>query len=55
ANAFGWESILLKTGVFRGSKPEDAEHVPTVVKDDVWEGVKWALEREGEGKAIEGM
>ncbi|GAA5876908.1 hypothetical protein JCM16303_006332 [Sporobolomyces ruberrimus] len=55
ANAFGWESILLKTGVFRGSKREEAEHVPTVLKDDVWEGVKWALEREGEGKAIKGM
>ncbi|GAA5991001.1 hypothetical protein JCM5350_002006 [Sporobolomyces pararoseus] len=55
ANAFGWESILLKTGVFRGSKREEAEHVPTVLKDDVWEGVKWALEREGEGAAIEGL
>ncbi|GAA5825149.1 hypothetical protein JCM10212_006274, partial [Sporobolomyces blumeae] len=36
ANAFGWESILVQTGVFRGSKPEDSEHVPTVVKKDVW-------------------
>ncbi|GAA5897469.1 uncharacterized protein JCM6883_006710 [Sporobolomyces salmoneus] len=55
ANAFGWESILLKTGVFRGTKKEEATHVPTVLKEDVWEGVKWALEREGEGAAIEGM
>ncbi|GAA5835635.1 hypothetical protein JCM5353_004685, partial [Sporobolomyces roseus] len=55
ANNFGWESILVKTGVFRGEKREEAEHVPTVLKDDVWEGVKWALEREGEGAAIEGM
>ncbi|BGP26418.1 cardiolipin synthase [Rhodotorula toruloides] len=52
ANAFGWESILVKTGVFRGEKREDAEHVPTTVAEDVWEGVKWALEREGEEEAI---
>ncbi|GAA6029184.1 hypothetical protein JCM8097_001641 [Rhodosporidiobolus ruineniae] len=52
ANAFGWESILVQTGVFRGSKPEEAEHVPTVVKADVLEGIKWALEREGEGAAL---
>lgn len=52
ANAFGWESILVKTGVFRREKREDAEHVPTVVAEDVWEGVKWALEREGEGEAV---
>lgn len=55
ANAFGWESILVKTGVFRGEKREDAEHVPTVVAEDVWEGVKWALEREGEGEAVSRM
>ncbi|GAA5974993.1 hypothetical protein JCM11641_006794 [Rhodosporidiobolus odoratus] len=52
ANNFGWESILLQTGVFRGSKAEEAEHVPTVVKRDVLEGIKWALEREGEGAAL---
>ncbi|KDE09526.1 HAD-superfamily subfamily IIA hydrolase [Microbotryum lychnidis-dioicae p1A1 Lamole] len=46
ANAFGWESILVRTGVFRGDV-KDAEHRPTIVKDDVWEGVKWALQREG--------
>ncbi|GAA5961906.1 hypothetical protein JCM21900_006364 [Sporobolomyces salmonicolor] len=55
ANNFGWESILVQTGVFRGDKPEDAEHVPTVVKRDVLEGIKWALEREGEGGAIAGL
>ncbi|KAM0748710.1 HAD-superfamily hydrolase [Meredithblackwellia eburnea MCA 4105] len=47
ANAFGWESILVRTGVFRG-KDTDAEHKPTVVKDDVLDGVLWALRREGE-------
>ncbi|GJN92455.1 hypothetical protein Rhopal_005485-T1 [Rhodotorula paludigena] len=52
ANGYGWESILVQTGVFRGSKPEEAEHVPTVVKRDVLEGIKWALEREGEGDAV---
>ncbi|GAA5898437.1 hypothetical protein JCM6882_007775 [Rhodosporidiobolus microsporus] len=55
ANGFGWESILVQTGVFRGSKPEEAEHVPTVVTPDVLEGIKWALEREGEGAALEGI
>ncbi|GAA5823187.1 hypothetical protein JCM11251_007515 [Rhodosporidiobolus azoricus] len=55
ANSFGWESILLQTGVFRGSKPEEAEHVPTVVKRDVLEGIKWALEREGEADALKGI
>ncbi|KAI5481399.1 cardiolipin synthase [Pseudohyphozyma bogoriensis] len=46
ANAFGWESILVRTGVFRGPA-EDAEHKPTVVLPNVLDGVKWALEREG--------
>ncbi|GAA5912181.1 hypothetical protein JCM5296_007503, partial [Sporobolomyces johnsonii] len=55
ANNFGWESILVQTGVFRGDKPEDAEHVPTVVKPDVLEGIKWALEREVEGGAVAGL
>jgi len=52
ANAYGWQSILVKTGVFRGDRPEDAEHVPTVVKRDVLEGIKWALEREGDAEAV---
>ncbi|GAA5891257.1 hypothetical protein JCM8208_002562 [Rhodotorula glutinis] len=52
ANAYGWLSALVQTGVFRGERPEDAEHVPTVVKRDVLEAVKWALEREGDGEAV---
>lgn len=52
ANAYGWESILVQTGVFRGARPDEADHVPTVVKRDVLEGVKWALEREGDAEAV---
>ncbi|GAA6046971.1 hypothetical protein JCM3770_003457 [Rhodotorula araucariae] len=52
ANAYGWESILVQTGVFRGTRPEQAEHVPTTVQPDVLEGVKWALRREGDAEAV---
>lgn len=52
ANNYGWESILVQTGVFRGARPEEAEHVPKVVAKDVLEGVKWALRREGDGEAV---
>lgn len=52
ANNYGWESILVQTGVFRGSRPEEAEHKPTVVARDVLEGIKWALKREGDAEAV---
>lgn len=52
ANNYGWASVLVKTGVFKGAKPEDAQHVPTAVKDDVLEAVKWALVQEGQGNII---
>lgn len=52
ANSYGWESILVQTGVFRGSRPEEAEHKPTVVARDVLEGIKWALKREGDAEAV---
>ncbi|BGP18599.1 hypothetical protein JCM10213_004232 [Rhodosporidiobolus nylandii] len=52
ARNFGWQSILVQTGVFRGQKPEDAEHVPTTVQLNVLEGVKWALRREGFHEAV---
>ncbi|BGP50399.1 hypothetical protein JCM10450v2_006318 [Rhodotorula kratochvilovae] len=52
ANAYGWESVLVRTGVFRGERKEEAEHVPTTLKEDVLEGVQWALRREGEGEAV---
>lgn len=48
ANAHGWSSLLVKTGVFREGAPA---HVPTQVVSDVEEGVRWAIERElGKGK-----
>lgn len=43
ANAFGWESLLVKTGVYKGGKPA---HEPTRIVEDVEEGIKWAIERE---------
>lgn len=52
ANNYGWRSILVRTGVFRGEKPEEADPVPHVVAKDVLEGVRWALLREGEGEAV---
>ena len=43
ANAFGWESILVRTGVFRGKDETEAAHRPTVIKRNVL--VRWALWR----------
>ncbi|KAL7423421.1 hypothetical protein Q5752_001001 [Cryptotrichosporon argae] len=43
ANAHGWHSILLRTGVYQGGEPA---HRPTVICDDVEQGVWWAIERE---------
>jgi len=39
-----WETILVKTGVYQQGKPR---HEPTVIVDDVYEAVQWAMEREG--------
>ncbi|GAB7351790.1 hypothetical protein MBLNU459_g2364t1 [Dothideomycetes sp. NU459] len=36
-----WSSILLKTGVYQGGEPE---HRPTVIVDDVYDAVEWAVE-----------
>lgn len=47
ANGFGWESVLVRTGVFRG-ETNDATHPAKVVSKDVLEGVITALEREGD-------
>ncbi|KAI9143394.1 HAD-like domain-containing protein [Paraphysoderma sedebokerense] len=44
ANDYGWNSILVKTGVYSGGKPQ---HTPSVLVNDVEEGVVWALKREG--------
>ncbi len=43
ANAHGWESILLRTGVYKGGIPA---HEPTRIAEHVGEGVMWALQRE---------
>jgi FMN phosphatase YigB (HAD superfamily) len=45
ANAAGWDSVLVKTGVydpFQGTPT----HLPTHVAEDVEEAVKWAIKRE---------
>ncbi|KAJ7251849.1 HAD-like domain-containing protein [Mycena haematopus] len=43
ANAAGWKSILVKTGVFTGGQPT---HDPTYHAEDVEEAVRWAISRE---------
>ncbi|OAV87265.1 HAD-superfamily subfamily IIA hydrolase [Puccinia triticina 1-1 BBBD Race 1] len=52
ANNYGWSSVLVKTGVFKGNKPEDAAHVPTSVQSDVLEAVHWALRQEGHAHVL---
>lgn len=44
ANAHGWASILVRTGVFRGGRPTSE---PTYTAADVEEGVHWALTKHG--------
>ncbi|KAI9716221.1 MAG: hypothetical protein M1812_005446 [Candelaria pacifica] len=39
-----WYSVLVRSGVFNGGEPA---HTPKVVVDDVWDAVRWGLEREG--------
>ncbi|WWD18993.1 TIGR01456 family HAD hydrolase [Kwoniella shandongensis] len=46
ANAHGWSSILVRTGVFSDENGETPEHKPTVIMDDVEKGVEWAIRRE---------
>ncbi|ORY35621.1 HAD-like domain-containing protein [Naematelia encephala] len=43
ANGHGWDSILVKTGVFKGGEPT---HKPTRIAEHVEEGVTWAISRE---------
>ena len=45
ANAAGWGSVLVKTGVY---DPVDGPptHTPTHIADDVEAAVRWAIERE---------
>lgn len=35
ANGYGWESILVRTGVFRGKDESEAAHKPTTIKPNV--------------------
>ncbi|KAI9637331.1 HAD-like domain-containing protein [Dioszegia hungarica] len=44
ANAYGWVSLLVRTGVYAGGEPA---HRPTQIVDNVEDGVMWALKREG--------
>lgn len=43
ANGHGWHSILLRTGVYKDGVPA---HQPTMIAENVQEGVLWALQRE---------
>ncbi|CAK5265587.1 unnamed protein product [Mycena citricolor] len=49
ANAAGWNSILVKTGVYSGGEPT---HVPTHYAENVEEAVKWAIQREFEKRVL---
>lgn len=48
ANAYGWQSILVRTGVFRGEKLNDDENPAHFVADNVLTAVKWALEKDNQ-------
>ena len=39
-----WDSILVRSGVYRGGKPA---HEPKVVVQDVWDAVRYGLQKEG--------
>ncbi|KAI4188299.1 MAG: hypothetical protein LQ346_005341 [Caloplaca aetnensis] len=39
-----WDTVLVRSGVYNGGEPA---HKPSVVVDDAWEAVEWALEKEG--------
>ncbi|KAH8548665.1 HAD-like domain-containing protein [Umbelopsis sp. PMI_123] len=46
ANAYGWTSILVRTGVFEG-KGNAPDFPAKLVCDDIEEAVQWALSEEG--------
>lgn len=39
-----WHSILVRSGVYRGGKPA---HEPKVIVQDVWDAIRYGLQREG--------
>ncbi|CAO3651174.1 unnamed protein product [Cunninghamella echinulata] len=45
ANGYGWKSILVKTGVFRG-EGNSKEYPADVVCDHVLDAVQWAIQQE---------
>ncbi|THH18163.1 hypothetical protein EW146_g2776 [Bondarzewia mesenterica] len=45
ANAVGWTSILVRTGVYDPGQGQPT-HMPTHITDDVETAVRWAIERE---------
>ena len=45
ANAAGWPSVLVKTGVYEPARGPPT-HEPTYVAEDVEEAVRWAIDRE---------
>jgi ribonucleotide monophosphatase NagD (HAD superfamily) len=45
ANAYGWTSILVKTGIFDG-KGNSTEFPANLVCEDIEEAVHWALHEE---------
>lgn len=49
ANNYGWNSVLLRTGVYKGGEPA---HKPTMIADDVELAVEWALKREREAELL---
>ncbi|KAF9568087.1 hypothetical protein EC968_003107 [Mortierella alpina] len=47
ANAYGWESVLVRTGVFRPEGDENHHmHPATTVVDDVEDAVRWIISKE---------
>ncbi|WVQ81944.1 TIGR01456 family HAD hydrolase [Cryptococcus sp. DSM 104549] len=43
ANAHGWSSILVRTGVFSDAQGQLPRHAPTMIADNVEKGVEWAI------------
>lgn len=43
ANRYGWNSVLLRTGVYAGGEPAKK---PTMITDDVELAVEWAWKKE---------
>lgn len=53
ANDYGWESILVRTGVYDGHSVPP--HIPTFIADDVEQAVDWAITREIERNRVSAL